>query len=336
MKGYQYHYKRKNIKLRRVLLILIIGVGIYYFAKNIAKIFPFWSLENERLNAIEKIIRKADLEKDRVTKRILIQKAIKKLHRLVAEEEIPNIKVLILLGQVYLRKGLLEYNKDLRDMYLDKSIYFFRRALALSSKGSVSGRIYYELGKAYFYKGEYYYYESLIELEKAKKMGFRNENMEKLIAFIKFRKGNITEISELIQNFSESKEDSVENYFYRAYKLKDEGNYDKSMEYFHKVEEYFQNRDIESEEQRYILKKTYYALGWLYYNEEQYKEAEYYYNKSLGIDSESPEVYYWLGKVYYAMNRLRDAKNMWKKALKIKPNYKYALDKLRLLKRKRR
>lgn len=335
MKGYQYHYRRKNIKLRRVLLILFIGSILYLFIKNAEKVFPFLSLKKERLNVIERIIYKVDIEKDRMKKRILIQKAIKKLNRLIEGEEIPDAKILILLGRVYLRKGLLEYNKDLRYMYLDKAVYYFRKALAISTKNSTAGRIYYELGKAYFYKGEYYYYESLMELQKAKRLGYVNKNMEKLISFIKFRKGNINEISELIQNFKESEEESIENYFYKAYKLKDEKRYEEAFKYFHKIEEYFQENEIESEEQRYILMKTYYALGWLYYNDEKYNEAESYYKKSLEIEPDSPEVYYWLGKVYYAVRRLRDAREMWKQALKLKPDYKEALYKLKQLRRRR-
>jgi len=174
-----------------------------------------------------------------------------------------------------------------------------------------------------------------MELQKAKQLGYKNENMEKLISFIKFRKGNINEISELIQNFKESERESIENYFYTAYKLKDEGNYEEAFKYFHKIEEYFQENDIESEEHRYILMKTYYALGWLYYNDGKYDEAEFYYKKSLEIEPDSPEIYYWLGKVYYAVKRLRDARKMWKQALKLRPDYKEALYKLKQLRRRR-
>lgn len=332
MKTYQYHYKRKNIKLRRVILVLLIATGIYYFTKNFSKIFPFFSIEKERLDAIKKILKEVDIEKDRLKKKVLLQKSLKRLNKIIEDKEIPKVEALILLGKAYLRKALLEYNKEVKDMYLDKAIYFFRKANALSP--SQNGEIYYELGKSYFFKGEYYYYESLMELQKAKSLGYKSKNMEKLISFIKFQKGNINELTQLLQNFKDNSEDSIEKYFYQSYKLKDEGEYDKAIEYLHRVEEDFKNRSLETDEQRYILYKTYYALGWLYYNAGKYQESESYYNKAMEINSQSYEVYYWLGKLYYAMNKFDKAKKMWQKCLKLNPDYKPALDKLKQVKRR--
>ncbi|MBN1897787.1 MAG: tetratricopeptide repeat protein [Spirochaetes bacterium] len=327
MKGYQHHYKRKNIRLRRILLVLVLAGIVYIIARNAGKLFLFGSIRIEKLRAIEDILKKSDIEKDRMKKRILIQKAVKKLNDLVDDAQVPNARVLIMLGQSYLRKGLLEYNKDLRNMYLDKSIYYFRKALAVAGGKDLSGKIYYELAKAYFYKGEYYYFESLTELNKAKKLGFEDENMEKLIDFIKNKKGNINQISQLIQNFKESRPDSVENYFYLAYQLKDQKRYDESMEYFNKILEYFQTADVDSEEQKYILTKTYYAMGWLSFNMKRYDQALNFYNKSLELD-ESAMTYYWLGKVYESLNKIHQAKKMWKNALNINPNFNFAKNKL--------
>jgi tetratricopeptide (TPR) repeat protein len=158
--------------------------------------------------------------------------------------------------------------------------------------------------------------------------------MEKLIDFIKHKKGNINQISQLIQNFKESSPNSAENNFYRAFQLKDQKKYDEAREYFNKILQHFQSSDIDSEEQKYILTKTYYAMGWLSFNERKYDQALSFYNKSLELE-ETAMTYYWLGKVYEALKKNYKAKKMWKKALNINPNFSHAKNKLIKIRKRR-
>ncbi len=334
MKGYRYYHKRKNIKLRFFFLTALVIFLLYLLINNISNL-PFLQFGEKKVETINKMIKRYDGLTDRYEKKIVIQKALKNLLKL-AEEKNNNYAVLFLLGEAYLRKGLLEYNKDLRNMYIDKSIYFLRKALALYKGDNRSkGRIHFELGRAYFYKGEYYYYESLMELNKAKKYGYKNSLIDKLIAFVKFRKGNFSEINDLINNFKNDKEGSVEKYFYNGYLLKNKGEYEKAKENFEMVEVYFQTRPPKNEEEKYILMKTYYALGWLYYNKDDYEKSLTYYKMALDFDKSDANIYYWMGKVYIKLNKYKEAKKMFKEVLKLEPENRAAKLHLKKLKKRR-
>ncbi len=338
MKGYRYYHKKKNVKLRYFFLIVSIGFILYLIINNINDI-PFFKFQEKKIESIKKIITEFDNVKNRTKKKILIQKALKNLIKL-SKEDNNSYVVLYLLGETYLRKGLLEYNKDLRNMYIDKAIHFLRKSLALYNGDKITkGKIHFELGMSYFYKGTYYYYESLQEFSLARKAGYANKKIDKIISFIKFRKGNYSEINDLIKNFSGEKNGSIEKYFYNGYLFKNKKKYEKAKENLHMVEMYFEDRKPKNEEERYMLEKAYYGLGWLYYNEGDYKKAEEYYTGALKFNSESADTYYWLGKVYMAVRDKKRARKVLKKALKIDTtnvNIKKLLKKIKRLRGKRR
>lgn len=329
---YKYRYKRKNIKLRRFLFFAILFLVIYLFVKNWHRINIF-SKSDYQFSEIENLIKKSESEKNLKEKRILIQKVLSKLNKILESEKNPSSELYFLLGRSYLQRALLEYNNEIRDMLLDKSLFFYRKALALSKDDNPL--IHFELGKCYFYKGEYYYYESVMELEKSKKLGFYSEDIDKIINFILYKKGSITEISQLFQNFKLSKPESIERIFYDAYKLKDNNDFTNSKKNFLKIAEYFSSRPVQSEEEKYILFRTYFALGWLYLNEKNFNKSEEFYKMALKMDSNSYEIYYWLGKLYYIKKDYNKAKKMFKLSLDLNPGYKPAEEKLKLLNRRR-
>ncbi|MBU1078713.1 MAG: tetratricopeptide repeat protein [Spirochaetes bacterium] len=335
MKGYQNYYKKKNKKLRYLLLGIVILFAGYLIIKSI-KVLPFFSMKKEKYTYIENEIYKFDKEQDRIKKKVILSKINQSLNKLIKDEDnIEDGTLSYLAGSVNYRKGLLEYNKDLRNMYLDKAIYYFRMALALLKKKEHIGRLHYELGKCYFYKGEYYYYESLMELQQAQKKGYRNKNIEKIIAVIKLKKDDVPNINDLIMQFKDSKEGEVESFFYDALTYKNNKDYKKATENFLKVEDFFLKKGVETVEKRYIIFKALFNLGWLYYNDKEYTSSEEYYKKSLEYEEKNADVYYWLGKVYLAKKNKKEAKNMFQEALKYKPDHQFAKIKLKQLRRGR-
>jgi len=331
MQGYKSYYKRKNLKLRYIIISALIFFILYYLITHKEK-FSFFSNES-KLKNIEKILEKSDKEKEISEKKILIQKAISKLNKIEEKENLASADVYFLLGKAHFKKAMVEYNDEIRDATLEKAIYFYRKSLALLK--SDNGLIHFELGKCYFYKGEYYYYESLMEFEKAQKLGYFNEYGKMIIDFIKYKKGNISEISELLKNFQYGKKESMEKIFYEACSFKDVGDYAKAKEYFLKIANFFNSNPVKGSEHNFILYRTYYTLGWLFLNEKNYKESENFYKLSLKINPNSYEAYYWLGKLYILMNKNREAKKMFEECLKLNSSYKPALDKLKELKKRR-
>ncbi len=338
MKGYRYYHKKKNLKLRYFFLFLAIGFVVYIVINNIGEL-PFFKFHEKKVATIKKELQKFDSLTNRTDKKVLIQKVVKNLLKL-SREDSDNYMLLYLLGEAYLRKGFLEYNKELRNMYIDKAIYFLRKSLALYNGDNLTkGKLHFELGMSYFYKGTYYYYESLIELKTAKKYGYKNKKIDKIISFIKFRKGNYSEINELINNFKGEKKGSIEKYFYNGYLYKNKGEYEKAKENLHMVEMYFEDKENKNEEDRYMLEKTYYGLGWLYYNDGDYEKAEEYYKKSLELAPDNADIYYWLGKVYIALGDKKKAKKMLQQAQKLDSanvNIKRLIKKIKRMRGKRR
>ena len=335
MEGYQSYYKKKNKKLRYFFLIATIIVACYFIIKNISNL-PFMNQKKKKYYKIEEILKKYDLEKDRSKKKIILIRANETLNKLIKDPDFQNDGYLAFLaGSFNFRKGILEYNKDLKNMYLDKALYYFRKAMALLHEMKNSGRLHYELGKCYFYKGEYYYYESLLELKKAKELGYNNKSIDKITAIIKFKKGDISDINNLIDQFKESKKGEVESYFYDAETYKNNKDYNKAKKNFLRIEDYFLKKRVETEEKRYIIFKTLYSLGWLFYNEQNCDKAEEYYKKALLYEGKNADIYYWLAKVYQACKSRRKAKKMLEKALEIDPKHSDAKKKLKKLRRGR-
>ncbi len=335
MKGYKNYYKKKNKKLRYFLLVVVIAFIGYLIIKSIHTL-PFINLQKEKYIYIEKQLQAYDSQNDKLKKKVILSKINKTLNKLIQNQDLTEDGTLsYLAGSINFRKGIVELNKDLRNMYLDKAIYYFRKALALLNEKKKQGRLHYELGKSYFHKGEYYYYESLMELQEAKKLGYENKNTDKIITIIKLKKGDISDINYLINHFKSSKQGDVESFFYDALTYKKNKDYNKAKENFLKVEKHFSEKKVENEEEKYIIFKSLYCLGWLFYNEKSYKQAEKYYKKSIQHDENNADIYYWLGKVYEKTRNKRMAKKMYKKTLQINPDYKYAKLKLKKLKRGR-
>lgn len=332
MKGYKYYYKKKNIKLRIFFIIALSGVILYFIIKNVS-ILPLFQSHKIDYNSIKDLMNKYDTEKDRMEKRVIINKITKIINKaLRGKEDVYDGTMLYLLGSINLRRALLEYNKELRNMYLDKAIFYYRKSLVFIKENANLAFIHFELGKSYFYKGEYYYYESLLELEKAKQLGYTHEILDKMMAFIKFKVGDSNELNELINNFKTSKEGSIENYFYDAYLYKNNQDYNKSAEHFLYIINYFSSHSLKTEEEKYIYYKSLYSLGWLHYNKKDFKSALSYYQEALKYDEKDPDLYYWMGKVYEEMKNIREAKKMWETALRVQPNYEAAKQKLKKIK----
>lgn len=333
MKGYQYYQKHKKIKLRVVFLIVIILLLIYIIIKGVT-VLPFFKYKKTNLQVIDKMVSDYDKENNRFEKKVLINDISKKLNQLIGTdvEDIQNSYILYLYGGISLRKALLEYNRDLRNMYLDKGIYYFRKSLAFLKDQDNLAVLHYELGKAYFYKGQYYYHECLFELEKAQKLGYQDPNVNKLIDFIKYKKGNALDFNELISNFKDSKAGSIESIFYDANTYKNNHDYNNADKNFMQIEKYFQDNPIKTEEEKFMLYKTFYSLGWLNFNKQNYSQALTYYNKALEFDDQNPELYYWIGKVYFEQKKYKQAKNAWNKVLELDPNNKFVKEKLNKIK----
>ncbi len=328
MRYYIYSTRKEKKRRNRIILLTILAfVALYYLIikGEISKIKIFPKAKLEIFKKAEIMLKEADKETDPDEKKIKLQKVIKYINKYSSEKELEPYFFLI-KAKVFYRKSLLTEIKNMQHFYLDKAIFYYRRALALLPEDKISCQIYREIGKCYFLKGEYYYYESLIHLKEALKRGCGDEQTIKLINIISFIKEGKVEPD--IENLRKKiKLTKLEELVYGGYKLKQKGELEKARKMLEEAIKLKDSINLNNENKE-LLYKAFYGLGWLYYNFKNYRKAIENYNKALKYKKRA-EVYYWLGKVYESKKEHRKAIKMWKECLNLDPYYKPAYQKLR-------
>src|SRR5690349_5503453 len=66
---------------------------------------------------------------------------------------------------------------------------------------------------------------------------------------------------------------------------------------------------------------TFYSKAKAYYDKEQYREALYYFKKSIALDPNQAELYKFQGNCYFALNQLDSAEFSYKKNLLLSSDF---------------
>ncbi len=194
--------------------------------------------------------------------------------------------------------------------YLDESIVSLRRALLAGTP--FVGEADYVLGKAYFYKGKYYYDESVAFMQASIAKGYVQKDSNEYIGLAYSQLGDFDKGMEYFQ--AALKDDSsdlllltIGQTYYQMKRTAD------AIDYL--------LRTLNKTDDRAIEKRARFLLGEIYLDRNELFKAEEQYVAIVKIDPQSADAHFFLGEVYAKMNDPVKARAEWRNALIIDPSH---------------
>ncbi|MCX7025708.1 MAG: tetratricopeptide repeat protein [Spirochaetes bacterium] len=213
--------------------------------------------------------------------------------------------------------GLAELDEEPRLVWMDAAVTRIRKAMALNA--SIAGQAEYVLGKAYYYKGWYFYDSSAACLENAEAHGFAAADMDEYLAVIFAALGDTAKsLGRFEKALSVSRSDLLLLAAARAFL--DAGNDSKAEALA--IEAKTGTFDAVIREQARFL------LAGIYRAKKDSARAERELTEALGENPDASEAHYLLGMLYSDQGDSVRARSEWRKTLAIDPTHAAARQKL--------
>jgi len=296
----QNNKKRTIFILLGIVLLLFVGWRLFLLTPFLSNDYQYFENANEQLD-------KKISAQDILSQKNYYQKMLNNLQKKYKDEP-NNAFVNLLLGKAYFLKNTLEKDENLKKILLEKSILYLRRGLALLNKDKYPS-FHLVLGKAYFEKGIDYYFESLKELQKSKKMGLYNYDVEKRMAYIYLKKEEYKTSIKLYKKLLKRRE-NAENYFYLGLNYYLIQKPIPSEEYLNYAVDYYKNFP---DFNKTFLVYSYFYLGKIYFDKGTYDIAETYLKKSLQIYSKNLDTLNLLYELYKKIGNSSSARSIKQK-----------------------
>jgi tetratricopeptide (TPR) repeat protein len=194
--------------------------------------------------------------------------------------------------------------------YLDESIVSLRRALLVGTP--FKGEADYVLGKAYFYKGKYYYDESIAFMQSSIAKGYIQKDSNEYIGLAYTQLGEYDKGMEYF--LTALKDDSgdlllltIGQTYYQMKRTAD------AIDYL--------LRTLNKTDDKAIEKRARFLLGEIYLDRNELFKAEEQYAAIVKIDPQSADAHFFLGEVYAKMKDPVKARAEWRNALIIDPSH---------------
>ncbi len=231
--------------------------------------------------------------------------------KVVLAEEPMNVRALIYNGFSYFYRGVNQFSFEDKIGFFDLSIANLRKARLLEI-GDLAGRLYYVLGKAYYYKGKFYADLSIQYLILAEESGYVAEDTYEYLGLAYSELGKY--------------EESAKSF------LKAVAQEPTDMRYLALAQAYF-NQGLTSRSEEYLLRtlnktedpavegKTRFLLGKIYLETDQLTKAEDQYREIIRVNPTSADAYYFLGEIFLKFNKITEARYNWRQAYNIDPSH---------------
>ncbi len=221
-----------------------------------------------------------------------------------------NATALSYRGFAYFYRAAAENALEEKLPYLDESIVSLRRARIAGTP--FNGETDYVLGKAYFYKGKYYYDESIACMESSLAKGYVQKDSNEYIGLAYSQLGDYDKALEYF--LTALKDDSgdlllltIGQTYYQMKRTSD------AIDYL--------LRTLNKTDDKAIEKRARFLLGEIYLDRNELFKAEEQYASIVKIDSQSADAHFFLGEVYAKMNDPVKARAEWRNALIIDPSH---------------
>lgn len=175
---------------------------------------------------------------------------------------------------------------------------------------------FYTLGKAYVNLGDFYSDTAIIYLEKAKALGYTNDDLEEHRGLAYSRLG-LYEQSMSIWTQVVEQWPTPSLYLTMGEDSFQLGNYEESRLYLKKAVELSNNEVVKLQS---LL-----TLGELYFKIKNWVEAEKVLSQYLDIDYNNPDVHFMLGEVFFFMGDIASARKEWHRTERLDPKNRDAL-----------
>ena len=304
-------YKIKNLKLQKALKIITICFFIILIALTINHIF-FTNRKNE---ITLKNIKRAWKDSYNYEKVYELSKKYLQAKPFNNTALVYNSYACFFLSQAQLENQAAQ-------TYLDECITNLRIAL-YNSKKSITGQIYYMLGKAYFYKNtisNHYYSDLAVKyLELAREKGYVANDIPEYLglsyAALGMTNESISAFTEaLLNRESDTLLLSIAEQYYKTKELN--------------VAKQYLFRVINDSKNDEIIIKARTLLGNILIDEEKYEEALTEFNNVLEKNENSADAHYGIGVIYEKDGNIVKARSEWRTALKLQSNHAGALQKM--------
>ena len=222
-----------------------------------------------------------------------------------------NVRALLYSGFSYFYRGVNQFSFEDKIALFDQSIAQLRKARLLEI-GDLEGRLYYVLGKAYYYKGKFYADLTIRYLVIAVESGYVADDTYEYLGLAYSELGRY--------------EESAENF------LKAVEQEPTDMRYLALAQAYF-NQGLTARSEEYLLRtlnettdsavenKTRFLLGKIYLESDQLTKAEDQYRRILEKTPKSADAYYFLGEIFLRHDKITEARYNWRQAYNIDPSH---------------
>ena len=197
--------------------------------------------------------------------------------------------------------------------YIDRAIWSLRNAMLLRESVN-DGRLFYVLGKSYFYKGAGYGDLAIKYLEKARDTGFNARDIPEYLGLAYASVGDYrSSVAAFTQAFTPGKpaSDNLLLSIARSYI---------AMGEFGMAFGYLQNCVETSPDSRSVVMSRL-LLAEIYVNNGEYDNAESQYAKILETSGENAEVRFQLGELYNMRGDTTRARSEWRMAYRQDPSH---------------
>ena len=315
---YSYKSKRKNKKIYKLLLLVLVISGIGYLGIKYQQYVFFWKYTYNKISSeLSKASGIEDLEKKKV-KLLEISKICDDYNlknQASAETYLLAGKAHFLLGEIYLNKTFSEYiisncadcvSRKARDEFL-VVVRNIRKAIALYNSDEIDPEYILIIAEAYYYS-DYYDVKNILALtdkiEKVEKLS--NVDDIRFLSIIDILNKKEDYGLEILQKYG-MVSDSVYGRFFLASAYNLAGKYTDAIMTFKNI--------LDSSSDNSLLKLANINLGKIYFNRSLYRESLEYFTNAIKLDEGDNSSRIWIGKNYAALGERTKARAIWSEVL---------------------
>ena len=315
---YSYKSKRKNKKIYKILLLVLVISGVGYLGVKYQQYVFFWKYTYNKISSeLNKVSKIEDINKKKI-KLLEISKICDEYNsknQTSAETYLLAGKIRFQLGEIYLNKTFSEYIISSCTDCVDRKAYTefiaavrnIRKAIALFNTDEIEPGYLLTIAKAYYYSNYYGIKEVAGLIDKI-------ENVESLPAVDDIRFISIVNILnrkddyglEILMKYG-MVSDSIDGHFFLA------SAYNLASKYTDAIMSYKNILDNSSDNN--LLKLANINLGRIYFNRALYRESLAHFMSAVKLDEKDNSSKIWIGKNYAALGERAKARAIWSEVL---------------------